>query len=74
MLEALKMAATYSPRCISAVPSAMLCVGGSAASLPPLRHAPLSRALAPLSRALAPSARLCRACPSAPASACTPRL
>ena len=31
-----------------------LCVGGSAASLPPLRHAPLSRALAP-------SARLCRA-------------
>ena len=45
----------------------MLCVGGSPASLPPLRHAPLSRALAP--SAPHGSAALAPLRPSAPASA-----
>ena len=48
------MAATFSPTMQRSTIGDAVCVGGSAASLPPLRHAPLSRALAP-------SARLCRA-------------
>ena len=48
------MAATYSPTMQRSTIGDAVCVGGSAASLPPLRHAPLSLALAL-------SARLCRA-------------